>query len=109
MSHLKNLTWTSVIAGLALLLAAISLFACVELVQQVQNQRAESIRLLCDLTGTMRFFVRQPPDYPRDPPTLYRLRQERCDKLLKDIGPPKPTTSTKPPKPIHTHTHTSRQ
>ena len=75
-------------AVLALLLAAFALLAAVFLVSQIQQQRREFIALVCDHNRVLVTFIAAPPDLPRDRPALERLKRERCDKLLEDVGAP---------------------
>lgn len=47
--------------------------------------REESTRLLCDINHVLVAFITAPPDLPRDPPALKRLKAERCGVLLAKV------------------------
>jgi hypothetical protein len=78
--------WRAV-AALGLMLAAFSLLATVYLVGAIQDQRRDSVDLLCDLEEAFEDFVRDGPDLPRDTDALERLKELDCDELVTSPPP----------------------
>jgi hypothetical protein len=69
----------------ALTVCCVPIIAIFQQQHEIQDQRAESLGLLCDINGILITFIEAPPDLPRDAVALKKLRKERCEDLIADI------------------------